>query len=365
MSRSVTTIMCCILDVLKSFVSDEDKHRIKTEKCNIKADVEDESPVIDFVAKAKYNIKFIKNGFLSCYEYNSAVYILVPKDTENSLSKLGLSLVEDVVICQGIGMIAISQKALPLKNGIHSLDLIEAFLGEKTEEILFSEITELFEPYIVFEAQSDRFAIEYEEDIERINALISLDQSLITANSKGYLENFLLLHSSRGLSSALMNAIDSTSWEYSYLQLYHCLEYLFIIRQAEILSDEYTIKIDAAIDIASSGRLRAVEHENLFDVLALTPDIHIDNFYGALILGKGQFESGDKRMSVTKYIYKLRCCIAHLRFKQETIDVDGEKAEILERISEIVYGTYQQNDIEIINMCKSKSPWHQISWSSK
>ena len=365
MSRNVMSTMIRILDVLKDYVSDEHKHRIKIEKCNIKANLDDETPAIEFVAKTKCFVKVLQNSFFNVFEYNGCLYIMAPSKSEALLTRLGLNPIDDIVIYQGIGMIAISKKALPIRKGIQSLDLIERILGDKIEEIFFSEITELFEPYSIFEIQADRFAIEYEEDVDRLCALMALDESAISTSSKVCLENLLLLQSSRGLSVALSNAINSFNWDYSYLQLYHCLEYLFIIRNAMLLSEEYKIEDDAAIDIASSGKLRALENESLLAVLALAPELPIESFYDTLIFGKGEYESEDRKSAVSKYIYKLRCCIAHLRFEQENFDLNDTQDKVFDKLVEIIYGIYSQNDAEISKACNSKSPWHIILWLSK
>ena len=151
MGRKVTSTMIRILDVLKDYVIDEHKHRIKIEKCNIKANLDDETPAVDFVAKAKIYVKVLQNSFFNVFEYNGCFYIMVPSTSEALLTRLGLNAIDDTVIYQGAGMIAISQKALPIRKGMQSLDVIERILGDKIDEIFFSEIAELFEPYSVFE----------------------------------------------------------------------------------------------------------------------------------------------------------------------------------------------------------------------
>ena len=100
MSRNVMSTMIRILDVLKDYVSDEHKHRIKIEKCNIKANLEDETPVIEFVAKTKCYVKVLQNSFLNVFEYNRSLYIMAPSKSEAFLTRLGLNSIDDIVIYQ-------------------------------------------------------------------------------------------------------------------------------------------------------------------------------------------------------------------------------------------------------------------------
>lgn len=363
MSRNVKKTMDDIFKVLESYVADEDKCRIELRNCNIKANVDDEMPVVDFVKKCKIFIRHNSIYFFNAFKYDDSIYLMAPKKTEQVFLNLGLDIVDDEVIIQGTAMIAIAKKALPMSKEINSLDIINRCLGQNIEEIYFSDILELFEPYTIVCVKNDRFSIQYEEDIERIYDLMYLNYSEIDDNTKNNIENLLLLNSSRGIAVSINNALKSEHWEYLYLQLYQCLEYLFIIRTAISLKSKYNIDDKIAIDIASSGQLRTTENDNLISVLQLTPESSIENFY-SFIPGDSFVSKSDenKKQTVSNYIYRIRCNIAHLRFNQEILEIEELKTEIIRYLSEIILNTYQNNDLDIVNICHSKSPWKEIKW---
>lgn len=359
MSRNVITAMNKIIAGLKMCIEEEDKHRILLDKFDIKANVDDDAPVEAFVAKSEIYIKYTDNLFLCGFKFNDSVYILVPNSTENFFINMGLEKIDDAIINDGAGMLAIACNVLPLRDGVKSLDIINACLGEKEKEILFSEIQNLYEEYSIIKVPSDRFKLEYDEDFERIHSLMILDKFNCSETFKSAIEKLLLAESSRSIALAIYNALISVTWEYSYLQLYQCLEYLFIIKNGLSLADDYDLTKSTAVDIAASGKLKSTELENLVSVISSTSEMYIDDFYSNII---NDGDVDNKKQSVAKYIYKIRCNIAHLRFNQDVLDIDGIKNEILQRMAEIIFNTYENNKSEIIEICNDKKLWKEIVW---
>lgn len=359
MSRNVIAAMKKIIAGLKVRVEEEDKHRVLLNKFDIKTNVSDETQVMDFVSSSEMYVKYRDNSFLCGFKFNDIIYILVPNSTETFFINMGLEKIDDTIITDGAGMLAMACDALPLRDGIKSLDLINVCLGEDEKDILFSEIQSLYEAYSIIKVPADRFKLEYDEDFERIHSLMTLYRSEFDETFKSVIEKLLLAESSRSIALAIYNSLISVTWEYSYLQLYQCLEYLFIIKNGLSLADDYDLTKSTAVDIAASGKLKSTELENLVSVISSTSEMYIDDFYSNII---NNGEVDNKKQSVAKYIYKIRCNIAHLRFNQDALDIDEIKNEILQRMAEIIFNTYENTGTEIMDICNDKNLWKEIAW---
>lgn len=363
MSRTVSLTMNQIFETLKKHVAENDVGRIKKVTRRIKADV-DEPKVIDFVAHCKISHicyrRFVLMGFL----YRDTTYILVPQISSNFLEDLGLSLMSESAIIQGAGMLAIANDFLPLSKGVQSLNIIENCLGNDSSDIiefLFSQISELFVQYSIFKIDENRFPLQYKEDYDRLYALSIPSDDYISVSVKDCLNKLLLLQGSRSIAASIYNSIESPQLEYSYLQLYQCMEYLFVVKSGLSLATQFSISTENAIDIASSGKLKSTELDNLITVLKCTPEYVIDVFYNS-IRTNSLDDNTDKINAVASYIYKIRCSVAHLRFNQPQLLATVHWDTLIENLALIIQTTYQKLDTEIIEICSLKESWEKITW---
>lgn len=294
------------------------------------------------------------------------IHIVVLSEYEDLFNALSFTPVipdDNIELYQGGGMLAIARRFLTLKSGIGSMEVIDKCLGFD-EEVCncfdFEEISDLFEAYSVFKIDSHIFPLIYAEDINRLEAIImtagrECNGTVLQKN----LKKFLLLESSRSLAESVINGLKSNQWEYTYLQLYQCMEYLFAVNNAIELKNKYCIPdISPAIDIASDSILKKTEKDSLIGILSQhTPPSTLDIFCKATF----NYEDSNKIEKAAEYIYKIRCNLAHLRFKQDALPLKCDKSVMLEELSSLIADTYERLDTQIVSICESKSAWTRLN----
>ncbi|MBC2726030.1 hypothetical protein [Desulfosporosinus sp.] len=356
-----------IFDVLKKFVDEDDMYRIAQTTRHITADG-DEAPVIDFVKNSRIKIIIYNQLTIIAFDYRTQKYILVQDKYMFAIQSIGLDFELDSAIIQGAVMIAISEDCLDLNSGITSLDIINNCLGLEDENggenisFQFSQISQLFEPYCLIRVDEDRFQLQFEEDFNRFYGYIITNESnQIPSNAVTRLNSTLLLLSSRSIAASIINCMESRLIEYSFLQLYQCLEYLYIINNSISISLSHGISQETAIDIVTSYKLKTAEEENLYQVLkANTPEVAVQPLYDEI--SSTCDENADKHRVVAAYIYKIRCNIAHLRYNQDNILSTIEWKKLIDSLSEIIYSTYQKMDNNIKSICLNKETWEKFDW---
>lgn len=357
MSRNVINTMNKIFDVMIKSVNEEDIYRISKIKRHITADC-DEVPVIDFVKYSKIKVTAYNQMMLILFEYRQEKYLLTSNKYEADIQRIGFDIENELALIQGAGMIVISEDCLKIRNGISSLDIINDCLGIEEDgktgiNFQFSDILKFFEEYCLIKIDENRFELQYEEDFNRLYGLmINNESNLILSSAVEKLKLTLLLLSSRSVATSVINCLESRSIEYAFLQLYQCLEYLYIINNSISISTSHKITQEIAIDIVLQYKLKSTEEENLYKVLKdNTPEEALELFFNGIVIDP----NGDKYKTVAAYIYKIRCNIAHLRYNQENILSIVQWEKLIDSICEIIYSTYQRMDKQIINICINKN----------
>ncbi len=365
MNRPVVLTMNEIFNRLKSFISVDDSELVKEYQRHIKA-AGNKELTIDIVKRAillRHEIEDLAPilGFI----YNDSKYIVVLGKYENLFSNLSFDSIapsDNVELYQGGGMLAIANKVLPLKNGVGSMEIINRCFGFDEGEhdcFDFEEISDLFENYAVFKIDDHVFHLNYVEDFYRLEAIALT--SLREYNGsvlQSKLKKFMLLEGSRSLAESIINGLKSNQWEYTYLQFYQCLEYLFAVNNAIELKDKYGMSdISPAIDIASDSILKKTEKDSLIGVLTkYTPPTTLDVFCKATF----NSEESNRLEKAAEYIYKIRCNLAHLRFKQDALPLKCDKMVMLEELAGIIADTYENLDDQIVSICETKKSWIQL-----
>lgn len=72
----------------------------------------------------------------------------------------------------------------------------------------------------------------------------------------------------------------------------------------------------------------------------------------------------DIHRQMSNYIYKLRCNVAHLRYKQEHI-TDVNWTRCIDILLEIATLIFQRRDSEIIQACNSNETWEPLRIGNK
>lgn len=361
MNRNVNATMEEIFKQLQTRVEDDDQARIANVKRHIYPDG-DLKETIEFVKRSELTAKTFGSFSIFVITHGEQRYILVPETCDKSLTQLGLKPVQELPICQGAGMLVFALQKWPVRGGIKSLDLVNDCLGIEEENVIFQfdEIREFFLPYVVYELDDSRFYIKYDQDISRLACYILADmETSITENTRVYAQELSLLMGSRSIAASMINSFKSQLLEYSFLQWYQCIEYLFRINSGIVISEEHKISITTAIDIVTENELRITEEENLYRVIKNYASLQsIDFFVSTMKIPKEA--NSDKIRVVSRHIYKLRCNIAHLRYNQEEITTDVPWEKRIECLAMIVLSIYQKCNEKIVLIGTEKSVWTSI-----
>lgn len=367
MNRNILQTMGAIFDNLKDQVQDDDKSRIVNVDRHITPSG-DPAPVCEFVKRASEKPVHCASESVCLFSFEDQLYLLLDERFQKTLSEIGFDFEDDEAILQGAGMLAIANKSLPVLHEISSLQVIEQCLGIEPdvgkESVVFqySEIRDLFTPYCVVRVVDSRFELLYEEDINRLVCYLLIRESTVfDQNSKTRLEKLLLLLSSRSIAGSVLSALQSSLIEYTFLQIYQCVEYFFRLNSCFKVSQMHDISLEKSIDIVLAHEFKTSELENLYWVLRDNASETAIQDFLAILPGRRESD-GDEYQIVAKYIYKLRCNVAHLRYKQDDIsDVDWERC--INALVGIVYSIYRKRDAEIIQVCSSKNSWDLITFS--
>lgn len=134
---------------------------------------------------------------------------------------------------------------------------------------------------------------------------------------------------------------------FAYLQLYQCLEYLFVIYHADTMMNKYNISHETAVKIILDNSVRNSEKDTLESVIKnYATQFCLDN------LAKIIHDSNATDETIHAHIYTIRCAIAHLRFMQknttQTYNWETEIGLVLELIANI-YSAQDEMLAEIAN----------------
>lgn len=366
MNRNILATMESIIRVLESNVSEDDYYLITNIQRHIIPDGEIE-PVKDFVKSAKIKSVTCYLEALFVYEFRDQRYILIPEKYLNEVLEIGLNIESDMAIIQGAGMLAIASGHLQLEKNVDSSLIIEKCLGIIPEnsndtdiEVDFSEITKLFLPYCIVQADDSRFPLVYMEDFNRLAGYLLTDScGILEQSTKGSLKQLFLLTSSRSIAGSLLNGIQNPLIEYTYLQIYQCIEYLFRLNNCFTIAETHGVDLSTSMNIVLDYEFRISESDNLFQILRKYADqSSIDLIVD--LSPMSATDANDIYQKATTYIYKLRCNIAHLRYKQDdTSSVSWVKC--VNALIDVVLSIYQKCDYDIVSVCTAQNAWLPFS----
>lgn len=370
MSRNIKETMDLIFENIKSLVDADDECRVTNTNRHIRAhgDEADEAAVCDFVKYAKAKYLHYVYGLFSLFEYKDQRYLLTFEKYSPSFSEIGFEIESDPAVLQGAAMLTIAHRNLPFRKEIDSLQIIESCFGIEPENpdnpnIVFDflDITNFFVPYCIIKLDDSRFPLIYEEDINRLGCYMFVeDTKKLCMSSKERIKGLVLLRSSGTISVSILNSIQSPLLEYTFLQLYQCLEYLFKLNNCFLISIDHNLSLEKSIDIVLTHELKVSESDNLYSVLKnYASETSIDAMIGSIPNCHAKTTDNDKFRIASNYIYRLRCNIAHLRYNQDDLsNVDWSKC--VDAIIEIIYSVYQKCDLKISKVCLSKKAWKDI-----
>lgn len=367
MSQNVIGIINSIFEKVIDFTENDDKYRIANTKRFLEVEANLVSIAFNMVSNA--NLKVIKtNDFVNILSvsYKEEKYAVFPDKYSESLEVIGLKKVEDSAIEQGIGILALGSGYIGIKEGITSLEIINQCLELEPEDgsdhvnFTYNQITDFFQGFEVVKVDDGSFKMEYKEDFLRMYAIMLtvFPNDSLTEKTYCNLREILHMESSRSVSESIISTILSGMNEHKFLELYQCIEYLFIIYNAGEIASKYSIDKNNAVDLVINENLKITELSNVSNIIGkYASETLITNFYDVL-LDEGECDNKPERVS--KYIYKIRCNVAHLRYKQEQLLETLKWKDILENVSNIILSIYRNMDDDIISLCKNTNAWTSI-----
>lgn len=368
MSRNMKDITNDIFNALINYVemSKENVERIKqVERWLILPEALDRS-IFQFVTKTKDEvINGLNEKFIRIFDDNNT-YIVATKNYGSVFKEIGLHEVEDLTVIYGCGIIAIAKGIVGVKSELSTLEVIDYCLGIEEEgqtpvKFEIEQIFKLFETYSVYEIDNGVFQLNYQEDFYRIQALHEMEQyeGILNLDTIDILSELVQLPSSRSIVESVIIALRSKVLTHSYLEIYQCLEYLFIVRRAILQAEKYSFDLKTLVDYIIQESIRVPERQDITDIIK--DNISDEELLAFLdIKEDGTMERKTKIDKVAEIIYRVRCNIAHLKYGQETLAEMSDMQKMIEKVSKIVLLVYSKRDGEITNLCMSTGAWRKL-----
>lgn len=381
MSRNVKNVERSVFEKLRNFIcEDENLSRIVAVKRQIFLTEEE----YDFVAGVKYiNIDLPDN--IEVMQYCDEWYICC---SGSKIINEEVDLIEpaDEAYKKAAGLFLMGAGKIDLAQNLHEIDVIDNVLGvvndeDNTKEVIFQceTIQSLFAPYKLYKVNG--YNIKYSEDIIRLIGILKiLTLEYLTDVTKEAINRILLLESSRSVAPLLMNICNSKDNKMVYLQLYRALEYLFIIHKAMELGEKYKIDRNSMVSMISDENiLRQSEEKHVIDLVAnyatdLTKDPYIEYLVENQIMEDNRIRADqsdedvfreDTREKIdeklAKYIYRVRCQIAHFKYKQEVIKDEKTLSIHNGWLANLVLSMYEKLDDVIVEINEYFSIWSDFS----
>lgn len=374
MAYNIIKVVSSLFEKLETKVDLDSENAYRVVECNRRIEEDQYSDLVEkTIRRAK--CKIFDVGILDKYfivEYNSNKYLVIGEHfKEERLSSLGIGMVDDNATKIACGMLAIYHNYIGIKEKFSCLDIIDQCLGIEPEEgeIIFFNINNilyLYEEYAVLDLNSSAINLEYREDYNRINAYLMVDDYLgkLSENTCEYIKDLLLLDSSRSVAIPIIEALQSHFINHTYLGIYQCLEYLFIVNRALKYSSKYSFELTNTVQMIIEEGIRMAERMDIKEVISKASfERAIKPFYDKLILDSSNLgdEIIDEKESiiqkVSEMVYKVRCNIAHLKYRQENLSVMDNMKQLVENLIQITYSVYNEMNSQIIDLCSNTMSW--------
>lgn len=346
MSRNIKEQQKKIFNILHDLVPEDMKGKIS----NKKREVEFSEKTYDIVASADYicSKNFPENA-LGLVKYDSHTYICA-KEFKESFVYDQTKYVSDQEILDGIGVLMFIDGMITVNEEQTGYAIFDRFFGFEEDrryecEVLF----EVIQNYVVFEFDDQDIDIRYMEDLERLSYMLYFENFSEKIELYSDIYHILELNSSKCIVSILGNIAKTNGSSNIFLQLYRCLEYLFIICKAlEFLKKhELQDELSKIVLVLDEEKIRFAENGCLHLIIDkyVTSEI-INEYYNYVDKNVRHREttSENKVQTVCDYIYSTRCKIAHYKYGQEEIFDSGTLQESIIILCKLVKSVFEKLD---------------------
>lgn len=346
MSRNIKEQQKKIFNILHDLVPEDMKGKIS----NKKREVEFSGKTYDIVASADYICsKSFPENALGLVKYDSHTYICA-KEFKESFVYDQTKYISEQEILDGIGVLMFIDGMITVNEEQTGYAIFDRFFGFEEDrryecEVLF----EVIQNYVVFEFDDQDIDIRYMEDLERLSYMLYFENFSEKIELYSDIYHILELNSSKCIVSILGNIAKTNGSSNIFLQLYRCLEYLFIICKAlEFLKKhELQDELSKIVLVLDEEKIRFAENGCLHLIIDKYVTSEIINEYYNYVdknVRHGETTSENKVQTVCDYIYSTRCKIAHYKYGQEEIFDSGTLQESIIILCKLVKSVFEKLD---------------------
>ena len=346
MSRNIKEQQKKIFNILHDLVPEDMKGKIS----NKKREVEFSEKTYDIVASADYICsKSFPENALGLVKYDSHTYICA-KEFKESFVYDQTKYISEQEILDGIGVLMFIDGMITVNEEQTGYAIFDRFFGFEEDrryecEVLF----EVIQNYVVFEFDDQDIDIRYMEDLERLSYMLYFENFSEKIELYSDIYHILELNSSKCIVSILGNIAKTNGSSNIFLQLYRCLEYLFIICKAlEFLKKhELQDELSKIVLVLDEEKIRFAENGCLHLIIDKYVTSEIINEYYNYVdknVRHGETTSENKVQTVCDYIYSTRCKIAHYKYGQEEIFDSGALQECIIILCKLVKSVFEKLD---------------------
>lgn len=271
----------------------------------------------------------------------------------------------------GIGILLFNERMLTISNETTGYMVYDRIFGF-TEDMEYEcdVVFEMIQNYTLFEFDNQDFEMYYKEDLDRLLYMMFFYDNRDYGQNMELTSNILQIlemDSSKCIISILGNIAQTRDASMIFLQLYRCIEYLFIICKALDLSKKYDMEGETKkmVLMIDSEKIHFPENGCINQIIcqyALSGVLEEYYDYVCNYVNKNEIKSEQKEKTVSDYIYATRCKIAHFKYGQEKIS----DAETLEKsnviLSKLVKSIFQELDDDLMKINKDLDTFSEIDF---
>jgi len=369
MSRNVKEQQKKIFDILQNFVPEEMREKISNKEREVYLSEKE----YNIIANAEYICnKNISDIALGLIKYDSRTYICV-KEFKESFMCDSSKYVSDLEVLHGIGILMFIDRMITISDDVNGYIIFDRFFGfDEEKRYSCEDFFDIIQNYVVFEFDDQDIEIRYMEDLDRLSYMMYFnnDDNSETIELSSNIYHILETNSSKCIVSILGNIAQTKSVSDIFLQLYRCLEYLFIICKALEYSEKYRLQdnVSKIVRVLDAEKIRFSESGCLHQVIDTYAMSEIVDEYYKYIDKNVRTDgiiSEKKVQTVCDYIYGTRCKIAHYKYGQEDI-VDENTLQISNIIlCKLVRNIFEKMDDILMQINMELDVFHEIKFMNK
>ena len=359
MSRNLIKMTETIFSILGSEVLEIHKNFIAQVERRILIDDSYKEKCCDFLSNASIvGISYKDRPTIIFVKYSDEIYVGVQEDYAKEFETFGYTLESDLAINVGCHILSLSEKIY--KICVESKEIVDKCLGielegeQKYVDFEADDIISLITQLAVFKIENNLLDIdcESEDDLLRISLLLYVKQrereSII---GKELIEDFLLKSYVRNICGNIWNFIVYPDSAIKYLNLYQCIEYLFIPNRAQEFKTKYNMSLKDALVLNMNEAIKKDERGNSLCVVRLAGEVAIHNMYSVFFEPK---EGSNELEQVNNWIYDTRCSIAHFRYGQNKNNGMIISEDKLIAMLELLGAIYDKMPNDMKDICSGK-----------